>query len=80
MGWMTWIRFPEVQNFSLLHSVQTGSEAHPAPYTMGTGGLFSLGVKRPGREVDHSPPSSAKVKNGGDIPPLPIRLHDIVLN
>jgi hypothetical protein len=24
---------------------------------------LSLGVKRPGHEVDHSPPSSAKVKN-----------------
>jgi hypothetical protein len=27
------------------------------------GGGFSLGVKRPGREADHSPPSSAEVKN-----------------
>jgi hypothetical protein len=26
-------------------------------------GLFPLGVKRPGREADHSPPSSAEVKN-----------------
>jgi hypothetical protein len=25
-------------------------------------GALSLGVKRPGRETDHSPPSSAKVK------------------
>jgi len=29
---------------------------------MGTGAL-SPGVKRPGREADHSPPSSAEVKN-----------------
>jgi len=27
---------------------------------MGTGALY-LGVKRPGREADHSPPSSAEV-------------------
>jgi hypothetical protein len=27
-------------------------------------------VKRQGREFDHSPPSSAEVKNGGNIPPL----------
>jgi hypothetical protein len=27
-------------------------------------------VKRPGCEADHSPPSSAEVKNGGTIPPL----------
>jgi hypothetical protein len=25
-------------------------------------GALSLGIKRPGREADHSPPSSAKVK------------------
>jgi hypothetical protein len=29
------------------------------------------GVKWPGREADRSPPFSAEVKNGGDIPPLP---------
>jgi hypothetical protein len=28
---------------------------------MGTGG-FSPGLKRPGREADHSPPASAQVK------------------
>jgi hypothetical protein len=34
-------------------------------------GAISPGVKGPGRETDHSPPSSADVKNGGAIPPLP---------
>jgi hypothetical protein len=47
---------------SLLHSVQTGSGAHSASY--------STGVKRPGREGDHSPPSIAEVKNDGPILPL----------
>jgi len=41
---------------------KTGSGAYPASYPMGTGAL-SLGVKRPGREADHSPPSSSEVKN-----------------
>jgi hypothetical protein len=36
---------------------------------MGTRGSF-LGVKRPGREADRSPPSSAKVTMHGAIPPL----------
>jgi len=40
--------------------VQTGSEAHPASHTMGTGSL--AGVKWPGHEVDHPPPSSIEVK------------------
>jgi hypothetical protein len=33
--------------------------------------VLSSGIKLPGRETDHSPPSSADVKNGGAIPPLP---------
>jgi hypothetical protein len=43
--------------------VQTGSGAHPASCTMGTGGPFPGGKARPGRDADHSPPSSAEVKN-----------------
>jgi hypothetical protein len=56
------IRFPAgAGNFSLHHRVQNGSGAHPASYPVGTSG-FSLGVKRPGRKADHSPPSSPEVK------------------
>jgi len=40
--------------------VQTGPGAHPASYTMGTGSFPE--VKRPGRGVNHPPPSSAEVK------------------
>jgi hypothetical protein len=54
---------------SSLLSVQTGSGAHPASYPMGTGDL-SLGVNRPRREDDRSPPSSSEVKNAGAVPPL----------
>jgi hypothetical protein len=57
------VRFPSgAGNFSLHNRVQNVSGAHPASYPMGTGGSF-LGVKRPGREADHSPPYSAEVKN-----------------
>jgi hypothetical protein len=38
--------------------VQNGSEAHPASYPVGTGGPFPGGKARPGRDADHSPPSS----------------------
>jgi hypothetical protein len=41
-------------------SVQTGPGAHPASCTMGTGSF--QGVKRPGRDVEHSAPSRAEVK------------------
>jgi hypothetical protein len=33
------------------------------PHIQWVSGAVSLGVKRPGREADHSPPSSAEVKN-----------------
>jgi hypothetical protein len=31
-------------------------------------------------EADHSPPSSSDLKNGGAIPPLPIRLFGVVID
>ncbi|PNF29271.1 hypothetical protein B7P43_G08948 [Cryptotermes secundus] len=44
-----------------LHVLQTGSGAHPASYPMCTGAR-SLGVKWPGREADHSSPTSAEAR------------------
>jgi hypothetical protein len=41
------------------------------PPTQLVPGTLSPGVKRPGREADHLPPSSVDVKNGGAVPPLP---------
>jgi hypothetical protein len=53
------VRSPtEAEDFSSSPCVQTGSEAHPASYPMGTGGHFPGGKARPGRDADHSPPSS----------------------
>jgi hypothetical protein len=40
--------------------VQTGPGTHTASYTRGTGPF--PGVERPGRGVDHPPPSSAEVE------------------
>jgi hypothetical protein len=58
-----------MQDFLLLHRLQTGSGAHPASYTMDIESSSS-GVKRQEREADHSPPSSAKVKNGEAVTPV----------
>jgi hypothetical protein len=41
--------------------VQTGSGAHTASCTMGTGGPFPGGKAQQGRDADHSPLSSAEV-------------------
>jgi hypothetical protein len=58
------VRSPaRAKDFSSYLCAQTGSGAHPASCTVGTEGL-SPGVKsRPGRDADHSPPSSAEVEN-----------------
>jgi hypothetical protein len=43
--------------------------------------VLSLGVKRPGREADHSPPSSAEVKECVELYlHSPIGLHGVVLS
>jgi hypothetical protein len=43
-------------------------------------GALSLGVKRPEREADYSPPTSANVRNVRSYTSTsPIRLHDVVL-
>jgi hypothetical protein len=57
------VRSPTVADFSSSPCVQTGSGAHPASYPMGTGGSFPGGKARLGHDADHSPPSSAEVKN-----------------
>jgi hypothetical protein len=46
--------------FSSSLCVQTGSGAHPTSCTMSP---FPGGKARPGRDADHSPPSSAEVVN-----------------
>jgi hypothetical protein len=43
--------------------VQTGSVAHSASCTKGTGGPLPGTKARPRRDADHSPASSAEVEN-----------------
>jgi hypothetical protein len=58
------VRSPaEAKDSSSSLCVQTGSGAHPASCPMGTEGPFPGGKARPGRDADHSRPSSAKVVN-----------------
>jgi hypothetical protein len=78
---MIGVRFPaEAGNSSLRHPVQIGSGAHPVSCPMGTRGSFP-GVKRPGREADHSSPSSVEVKGCVELYlHSPIRLHGVVLS
>jgi hypothetical protein len=69
-SWVAGVQFPAgVTDFSLFHSVQVGPGAHPASYPMVMRVSLPY-LKRPEREADHSPPSSAEVKNGEAVRPL----------
>jgi hypothetical protein len=80
MGWIIRVRVPaEAGDFFLHLRVQTVSGAHPDSYPVGTRGSFP-GGKAAGREADHSPLSSAEVKNAWNYTSTPrIRLHGVVL-
>jgi hypothetical protein len=80
MGSDTGVRLQVGVEISLRHCVQTSSGAKSDSY-LGVPVDFFFGVKRLGSEADHSPPSSAKVKNAWNytfIPP--VRLHVVVLS
>jgi hypothetical protein len=43
---------------------------HPPSYTIGNGAI-SPGVKRQGREANHSPLHNVEISNDGAMPPFP---------
>jgi hypothetical protein len=58
------------QESGLTHSVRT-SESRPAVVPTQPPSQWVPGANGPEREANHSLTSSAKVNNGGAIPPLP---------
>jgi hypothetical protein len=78
LGWTVGVRCQAAVSDFSHHTVQTGSGACPAFYPIRT---ISQGLKRPGCEADNSSPSTAEVKNGEAIPPVPhmFSLHGVVL-
>jgi len=81
-----------MRNLGCYITGKTGFGTHSASFPMSTGVSFPA-VKRPGHEADHSPPSSAEVKNEWShtsthpyffiawcLVTYRIRLHGVVLN
>jgi hypothetical protein len=62
----------EAKDFSTSLCVLTGSEAHLASNTMGTGGPFPGGKARQRRDADHSPNLVRCQKFVGAVFPLPL--------
>jgi hypothetical protein len=54
--------------FTTVSRMALGPTQPPIQWVPGT---LSLGAKRPGREADHSPPSSAEVKNASSYTSTP---------
>jgi hypothetical protein len=57
------VQFPAGLGIFLFTTVSRTALGPIQPPIQWVPGGLSLGVKRPGREADHSPPSSAEVKN-----------------
>jgi hypothetical protein len=69
-GWTARVRFPAWQDY--LFSTASRLALRPVqPPIRWVPGASSPGIKRPGREADHSPPPSEEVKNGGAVPSRP---------
>jgi len=83
MGWTTGFRFPAGALLGFFISPLRpdrlwGPLSH---LSNGYGAVLPLGIKRPGRESDHSPPSSAKAPNVWSYTSTPpILLYGLEIN
>jgi hypothetical protein len=68
LGWTIGVRSPtREEDFSSSPRVQTDSGPTQPLAQWVPGGPFPGGKARPGHDTDHSPPSSAKVKNEQEL-------------
>jgi len=79
---MTWIGFPVGPGIIFFSSLPYPDRlwGHTQPSIQWIPRALSLGVKRLGREVDHSSPSTAEVNAWNYTSTPPIRLHGVVLS
>jgi hypothetical protein len=75
MGWTTGVHLPTGAAMTGIILSPPHSDRFWCPLSLLSNGY--RGIKRPGRGVDHSPPSSAEVKNAWSPS---IRVHGLVLN
>jgi hypothetical protein len=80
MGWTTGFDFRQGQEIFLLSTASRPALGPTQPPIQSVPGVLSPGVKRPGRDADHSPPSRAEFKKSGATPTLPTHLQDILFN
>jgi hypothetical protein len=76
-GRPTFISWQNIYFFSMTFTPRLGPSQHSLELVPDA---LSPGVKWSGREADYSLPSLSSSKNGGVIPPLPMRLHGVIIN
>jgi hypothetical protein len=75
------VRFPAGQGIFLFTTASRTTLGPTQPSIQWALGALSLGVKRPGRVADRSPPSSVEVKECVNYTSTPsIRLYGVVLS
>jgi hypothetical protein len=79
MDWTIWGSIPDWAKRYFLSPLRSDSLLGPSSYLFNEYGCSFLSVKRPGRELDHSFPSSAEVRNdwGGEPRNRPRRTHRV---
>jgi hypothetical protein len=70
-GWTSGVRFSAGAGIFLFATASRPALRPTQPPVQWIPGAISPVVKLPGREADHSPPSSAEVKNAWSYSPLP---------
>jgi hypothetical protein len=76
---MTGVQFPAGAGFFLLATAFRSGLGPTLPPVQWVSGFYSARLKRPRREADHPPPSSAEVKNAWSYTSTPaIRIHCVV--
>jgi hypothetical protein len=64
-GWILGVRIPAGQNNCIFFTASRPALESTQPPIQ-----WVPEARSPGREADHSPPSTAEVRNGGAVPPL----------
>jgi hypothetical protein len=74
------VRFPAVTGIILFTTASRTALDPTEPPIQGVPGASLLGIKRPGREAEHSPPTSAEFKEFVELYlHSPIHLNGVVL-
>jgi hypothetical protein len=77
---MVGLLFPATANNFFSSTVSRSAQKSIQPPIQLAPASLSLGIKQTRNQAVHSPLTSAEIKDGEAIPPLPISLHGVAFN